>query len=249
MPNLSCEAVHSLIPELALGLLDGRESAQVLAHLEHCPACQHELLLMGDVADRLVELTPPAEPPAGFESRVMTALETLRPSFSSPPPAHLRPAGRERPRRSVGSGRAKDGRWPRRVATGLVAAVVTASVGVGGWALGHHEARPAPAASSAGNQAVVAELVGHKQHVGEVIVTGNGRYQVMWTVSSSPLGNGWVTCEFGEQDGTWLRMASFQLANGRGYWSTPMPNPASPITLARVVDESGHTVGTASIPT
>ena len=130
-----------------------------------------------------------------------------------------------------------------------MAAAVTASVGVGGWALGHHDARPAPVASTAGGRPMVAELVDHQQPVGEVVVTGSEHYAVMWMVNSSSLGNDWVTCEFGEQDGKWVRMVSFQLAKGDGYWSTPMPNTPSPITVARVVDESGHTVGTASIPT
>jgi len=92
-------------------------------------------------------------------------------------------------------------------------------------------------------------LVAHKQQVGELVVTNSGRYQVMWMVSSSSLGDSWVTCELGERDGNWLRMASFQLAKGRGYWYTPMPDTPSPIVVARVVDESGHTVGSASIPT
>lgn len=107
MTERDCDQFRVAYSELALGVLDGRERADALAHLEHCPACHRELLLMGDLADRLFELTPGAEPPAGFETRVLDSLTS----------------------------RARPPRWrPMRVA--LVAAALAVMVGVGGWAVG-----------------------------------------------------------------------------------------------------------------
>ncbi|MBO0693828.1 MAG: zf-HC2 domain-containing protein [Acidimicrobiaceae bacterium] len=241
MSELSCDAVHSLVPELALGLLHGRERAQVLAHIERCPACQHELLLMGDVADRLVELTPPAEPPAGFETGVMTALHKARPPAPSSPTTGLR-----RPLRKKTGGSAP-GRWLRPAAAGLAAAAVTASVGVGGWVLGHHGAQTSPpAVASAPGKAVVAELLNHQQRVGQVVVTDDP-YPWMWMSVSSSLGDARVTCEISEKNGRWVQLGSFNLTHGSGYWAAPMPETSSPITGARVVDAGGRTLGAASI--
>jgi hypothetical protein len=43
MTELTCDESHQLIAELALGVLDGRERATVLGHVEHCSLCQTEL--------------------------------------------------------------------------------------------------------------------------------------------------------------------------------------------------------------
>lgn len=197
MSELSCEAMQPLVAELALGVSEGKERADALAHLEHCPACQHELLLMGDVADRLAELTPSAEPPAGFETRVLATIETARaasPLVAGDRPATIRrrsnlgsgsrrPVSGGRVARGVGSSRrvferpsgrsqaAGSSRWVRAAAGVGAAVVVAAGIGAGGWALGHHGAAPAPAAAPAGTgKGVVAELLSNHQRVGEVIV-------------------------------------------------------------------------------
>jgi hypothetical protein len=77
MTDLTCGQFEDLSAELALGILEGRERAVALAHVEHCADCRQDLLAMGAVADRLVELTPSAEPPAGFETRVLARLNPL----------------------------------------------------------------------------------------------------------------------------------------------------------------------------
>jgi len=71
----SCEEVRALAPELALGIADGKERADALAHLASCAACRGHLAELTDVADDLLALTPPEEPPVGFETRVLTELE------------------------------------------------------------------------------------------------------------------------------------------------------------------------------
>jgi anti-sigma factor RsiW len=119
MTDMSCDQFRTQSAELALGVLDGRDRSDAVAHLERCPACRHELLLMSDLADRIVGLAPAAEPPAGFETRVLASL--------TPTP---RPTRR------------------RRLALVLTAAGLAAILGVGGWVVGHRGGGGSPAASS-----------------------------------------------------------------------------------------------------
>ena len=74
-----CEHVRALIPELALGIADGEERAEALAHVDSCPDCRRVLEEHSELADELLLLTPSHEPPGGFESRVLERLE-LRPT-------------------------------------------------------------------------------------------------------------------------------------------------------------------------
>ncbi|MDQ3826925.1 MAG: zf-HC2 domain-containing protein [Actinomycetota bacterium] len=70
---VSCQQCRELAAELALNVLTGRERVGVLAHLEACAGCRDTVSALTDTADRLVELLPDAEPPVGFEHRVMNA--------------------------------------------------------------------------------------------------------------------------------------------------------------------------------
>jgi Putative zinc-finger len=77
-----CQTVRELAPELALGIADGKERAEALAHLASCAACRSYLAGLTDVADDLLALLPSEEPPVGFETSVLTELgiEPSRPS-------------------------------------------------------------------------------------------------------------------------------------------------------------------------
>ena len=72
--SMTCEEFREISTELALNTLGGERRAAALSHLEHCVACRHELLQLTEVADNLADLAPLAEPPAGFETRVLAYL-------------------------------------------------------------------------------------------------------------------------------------------------------------------------------
>ena len=115
--SAGCERFRELAPEIALGLVAGHERAAALAHLQNCPACSRHVATLGAVHDRLRGLIPPAEPPVGFEQRVLDRLGVSR-------------------RRPVATAR-----WLRAAAA---AAVVLAAFG-GGWAAGSAGRPPAVA--------------------------------------------------------------------------------------------------------
>ena len=88
--NGHCDETRELVPELALGIADGEDRARALAHAATCPDCRHELKELAGVADELLALAPAAEPPVGFELRVLEAIAPRAPARRRLP--RLRPA-------------------------------------------------------------------------------------------------------------------------------------------------------------
>jgi hypothetical protein len=77
---MTCEETRLLVPEAALDLLDGARRADMLSHVSGCGACRAELAELAVVADALLLAAPLAEPPAGFENRVLARISTDRPA-------------------------------------------------------------------------------------------------------------------------------------------------------------------------
>ena len=78
MSGMECTRLYDLAPELALGLLDGAERAEALAHLERCARCQADVASLTALGEQLLLVAPEVPPPAGFESRVLDQVEGLR---------------------------------------------------------------------------------------------------------------------------------------------------------------------------
>jgi hypothetical protein len=72
--GMTCAELADVAAELALGVLTGRERAVAIAHLDTCDACREDVRQMMGAAERLRGLLPQAEPPAGFETRVLQRL-------------------------------------------------------------------------------------------------------------------------------------------------------------------------------
>jgi len=79
MSGTACDEIRSAAAELALGVLDGEERARVLEHARGCAACRAHLDELAVVAQEILTAAPAREPPPGFESRVLAALEPARP--------------------------------------------------------------------------------------------------------------------------------------------------------------------------
>ncbi len=72
--DMTCAELADVAAELALGVLTGRERAVAIAHLDTCDPCREDVRQMMGTAERLRALLPQAEPPAGFETRVLQRL-------------------------------------------------------------------------------------------------------------------------------------------------------------------------------
>jgi hypothetical protein len=220
MTDLNCDAFKDLVAELALGVLHGRERTEAIAHIEQCSACHEELLTMGGLADRFVEITPTAEPPAGFEIGVLSAIAASSPA-ASPAPKPL-PARRRR-------------RLPMLVAA---AAVVAVAIGIGGWAVGR-----ATNPGGGSRTVLTAALVSHGQDVGQVVET-KGTYPWVY-MEVTGLDVKTVRCELKERNGETVRVGTYPLYDGSGSWGAAVA-PTAGVTGAQLVDAAGHTVATAT---
>jgi hypothetical protein len=83
--DMGCDRFADVAAELSLGVLTGRERADALAHLEHCDACRETVRQLTQTGEQLLGLLPAVEPPAGFETRVLSRLGIAVPDV--PPPA------------------------------------------------------------------------------------------------------------------------------------------------------------------
>ncbi|MEU8621958.1 hypothetical protein [Streptomyces sp. NPDC048623] len=72
--GMDCERLREAGAELALGILPARERAEAVAHLDRCPDCRAYVERLTAVGDGLLGLLPGAEPPVGFETRVVRAM-------------------------------------------------------------------------------------------------------------------------------------------------------------------------------
>ena len=84
MTVMTCAQLAEAAPELALGVLSGRERADALGHLDGCSSCRHLVTSLSGATDELLRtFAPSIEPPAGFEARVLAALTPPRPRDAS----------------------------------------------------------------------------------------------------------------------------------------------------------------------
>lgn len=150
-----CAEVHERSGEIALELLSGTERAQALDHLERCRSCRAEVEALTDVVDQLLLAAPTAEPPPGFESRVLERLSTeaATPLDASAPAAASSAAA---PVRSL---RRRPGRW----LGGAVAAAAVIAFVVAGFLVGRSQPAPEPTVRAAPMVTPAGDSVGRVQ--------------------------------------------------------------------------------------
>lgn len=142
---MNCSQTRKLLSAYVDGELFGREAADVAAHVEACPSCQHEfhdLTVVKDMVGRLPRVSPPASLYAGVMARLQ---ETAAMPASEP---RLAPAARASATRSPSRRLAwlRIG-WKTGVAAAAVAALTFA------WGMKLLPSAP-PLVSDGGNPAV-----------------------------------------------------------------------------------------------
>lgn len=219
---ISCARLRELGAELALGVLPARERAAAVEHLDRCARCRDEVHRLTLVGDALLSLVPGAEPPVGFEDRV---LARLRPSLRAV----------RRPHRG------------RRLVLAAAAATAALAVGAGGWALGSTTGASGPSGPSvtAGAQVRSVGLVAGGRTIGEVHVADGPSPWLYMSVDADGVA-GPVRCAAQRSDGSVVALGTFPLKNGYAYWGTPYP-AGPPLTAVRLLNPDGTVLATATL--
>jgi len=227
--SMSCAEFYDSAAELALGVLTGRERAEALAHLDHCEACREHVRQLTMTGEQMLGLLPTAEPPAGFETRVMDRL-----GLTVPAPQPLRHRRRRRPAWGHGFS-------PRRVLAAAAVVVGLLGAALGGWGL---HALTAPTAGATLTSATLVAARDHDQ-VGQVFVF-NGQPRWMYMSVDLEAGNDTVICQLVGADGHITTVGSFRLADGYGSWGSPAWTGDGAPVGARLVTANGTVLATAT---
>lgn len=186
---LDCADVRDAAPELALGVLDGEARADVVAHLDGCPGCRAHTVELSEAADALVLLAPGAEPPPGFEARVLDAM--------------------------LGSERRRRWRTVKLVAAATAAAVIlsVATVRI------VDQARTPVAPVAAPAVETVPMVAADGVRVGSVDVVGDGPTVSLLVALDAMLPDGRYRLVVDPEQGVERGLGSMQVVGGRGMWS------------------------------
>lgn len=215
MTELTCRQCRELAAELALDVLPGIERARALAHLDHCTLCAHAVSTLTLTGDQLIELVPGAEPPAGFEQRVLTALT---------PPA---PAAR---------------RWWMPAAAVLIAIALGGgwTLGSGGTRSGS-----APNGHGSAGRAVRTAHQCRTRGWAGLPYPGRPSWIYLSLDTDNETVVGTVRCELVRHDGSTVPVGTFKLTQGYGAWGGPVTVDRDTFATARVIDSTGATLATA----
>ncbi|MGO9557521.1 MAG: zf-HC2 domain-containing protein [Acidimicrobiales bacterium] len=225
----TCTAVRLAAAELALGILVGSERAAVLAHLETCAECRAEVQSFAAATDALFQLAPEADPPAGFEVRLLARrAEREGDKQVETAPAVIR---------SLDSRRTATTRMRALLAAAAVV-LLGAGVGVGSLVSGGGS-QPRLAAVRA------AELSWHGSDLGDVVVAPGNPSWVFMSVQDGDYA-GWVRCVVTE-NGKDVTVGRFLLHDGYGGWAVPLSVAPGAVSGARLELDNGTTIASASL--
>jgi len=222
----ACAAFAEQAAELALDLVGEPARGQLLAHADGCASCRAHLDALAATGDALLALAPEAEPPPGFEGRVLDGLRQ-----------------QERP--------APPGRGRRWLVPTAVAAVVALLVGLGlGALLGNRGSGETSGGYAATAQAVrrAPLLTESGESRGSVILADPGEHPlVVMTLEGAEPGRTYH-CELGLADGGTLEVGRWPAdRTGGGVWAVSVDRAAWWATKAWLRDDQGVLVASADL--
>ncbi len=222
----ACDPFADELPELALGVLTGRDRARVLAHVDSCPRCADELEHLARTADTVVQMAPEMEPPLGFEVRLFERMGVA-----------------ESPRRRFGR------HVPRWMPVAAAAAVVALGLGLG-LGLSSSPSTSPPTVAQRGHSArppvVSAALVDGGHTVGHIVASGGARPWMSMMLADSSA-RGWVSCVVVTDTGQRETVGTFVVKAGYGGWTAPLHVDPSRLRAAEVLDSEGAVVASAAL--
>jgi anti-sigma-K factor RskA len=255
MDDMSCDEFAGVAAELALGVLTGRERAAALAHLGGCEPCREQVRELAMAGDELLALLPAAEPPAGFESRVLERIGLTAPGqppagVAGQPQSDVRVLMTDaRARRRANRPKRTTGRPGSTLSRRLLAAAAVAVALIGGgvgWGLRDATA-PMSAAQRTSALSTAALVTSDHQTVGQVFVYNRSPWWMYMSVNMESLGNATVRCQLEDADGQFKNVGEFRLTDGYGSWGSS-PYTAGPGTImgARLLSANGTVLATAT---
>ncbi|MBO0715536.1 MAG: hypothetical protein J2O39_02605 [Acidimicrobiales bacterium] len=223
-PVFSCVELEQVAGELGLGVLGGLERAAALAHVESCPRCRTLVEEAVQLGERLLELGPEAQPPVGFESRVVA-----------------------RQNGPIARGRRRDRRRWAVLGAGAGAAATAAGLFLGLGLPGGQGHQPAAISASTAAGTRTAPLMSDHGEVGQVFVVAGKPTWVFMTVMMSGSSQ-MVSCQVITTSGQHLDLGSFPVSDTyRSSWSSALDvNPAS-IKSVQLVAPGGQVLSHASL--
>jgi Putative zinc-finger len=234
--HAECERYGDELAELALGILPGKQRADVLAHIEGCPRCRGEVEQLSVAADSILEVVPAAEPPIGFEVRLMERLDASRARARA-----LKPRHRFRQRRF---GMDRFGQSALVFASLALLAALGVGIGWLTWGSSAPTTGSAFGTTKAGHLAE-AQLVSAGRPVGEVYVyTGQQNWLFMSLSDQSPW-SGEATCEARLANGSTVVLGKFWMSDGNGAWAVPLQSGTARIKSATVLATDGTVLARA----
>jgi hypothetical protein len=221
---MDCPDADLMLDELALDVLPGDRRAPLLAHVEQCGHCRHLLDQLTGTADDLLLAAPAADPPAGFDDRVLERIDASGPRSAR--------------------------RWPDRASwrsSGRVAAaaavVLLAIGGVSGAVIG----RSAGPSGETGEQFRTVQLISASgAPVGDVSTyTGSSPWFFMRV--EGPLPDATYRCVLDLDDGRTVPIGRLWAVKGHGGWGDHVSVDPGRAIAARLLDPDGATVATARL--
>ncbi|MEX2546950.1 MAG: hypothetical protein WD830_04080 [Chloroflexota bacterium] len=168
---LSCEDFGRDAVEVALGHLGEPRRSELTAHAATCTTCERHLAELVAITDRMLELAPEIEPPAGFEARALAGMA---------PPGRASAGARRRPVVAFAG-----------AAVLLIALMALALVLSGTGGDEAPEWRAAPIVSRRGDEIGAVELFGADPHRLVVTMEGPADWTGVWTCQVR-VGGRWV---------------------------------------------------------
>jgi hypothetical protein len=227
----SCAEISPALPELALGVLTGRDRAAALVHVDSCSRCTDELEQLARAADAVVRVAPELEPPVGFEVRLFSRMGVTE-DVAPPAPTPIR-----RLRLRVPA-------W----AVAAAAAVVALGIGLG---VGHSlssSGHPSVAVGkpTSGATVTTAALRENGRSVGRVSTSSGATPWMFMTLDDASV-QGKVTCQVVTADGVTHTVGTFTVKRGYGAWGAPLPVAPRDVQRAEVLSSTGTVIATASL--
>jgi hypothetical protein len=211
-----CAEVRELIPELAMGVAPGDERALALAHVAACADCRQLLEAATETVDELLLLAPEHEPPTGFDSLVIVALEAEQ-------------ADRSR-------------RWKASRLVLAAAVVLIAAAGAAGvthWAGSDDRELAAQYRETLrvadGAYLRAAPLVGRGNEVGHVFAYQGNPSWVFVSVNDAASGRHRV--RYVTEDGQSHPLGWCRVRDGQGSWGTSLDVPVYAVDRVELVHE------------